>query len=214
MERLQSDDDTTFVERGLPTLLVPSRDIGFQFSGDIVKGRANYAVGVFNGVPDNGLSDLSPSTHRDFDGRIFLTPFAPEENHPLKGLGFGIGASGGNVDGQALPSYKTFGQNAFLSFASGVTEAGHRTRLTPQAYFYSGPFGLLTEYGLTEEGLQKGSFRTDVAFRAWHVETSYILTGEKKSFTSPTPRHIVRSGSRRLGRLGTRRSRFRRLQRR
>jgi len=35
MERLQSDDDTTFVERGLPTLLVPSRDIGFQLSATL-----------------------------------------------------------------------------------------------------------------------------------------------------------------------------------
>ena len=26
LERLQSDDDTSFIERGLPTLLVPSRD--------------------------------------------------------------------------------------------------------------------------------------------------------------------------------------------
>src|SRR5579884_4148650 len=30
LERLQSDDDTNFVERGLPTLLVPQRDIGYQ----------------------------------------------------------------------------------------------------------------------------------------------------------------------------------------
>src|ERR1700683_2940293 len=30
LERLQSDDDTSFVERGLPTLLVPSRALGFQ----------------------------------------------------------------------------------------------------------------------------------------------------------------------------------------
>src|SRR6202035_3903535 len=66
LERLQSDDDTTFVERGLPTLLVPSRDIGYQFSGDIVKRRASYAVGVFNGVPDNSLSDTSASDHRDY----------------------------------------------------------------------------------------------------------------------------------------------------
>jgi len=29
LERLQSDDDTSFIERGLPTLLVPSRDIGY-----------------------------------------------------------------------------------------------------------------------------------------------------------------------------------------
>jgi phosphate-selective porin len=33
LERLQSDDDTTFVERGMPTMLAPSRDIGYQISG-------------------------------------------------------------------------------------------------------------------------------------------------------------------------------------
>ena len=51
----------------------PSRDIGYQISGDIVKRRAGYAVGVFNGVPDNGLSDASASDHRDYAGRVFLT---------------------------------------------------------------------------------------------------------------------------------------------
>lgn len=188
LERLQSDDDTSFSERGLPTLLVPSRDIGFQFSGDLVRGRANYAIGVFNGVPDSSLSDTAPSTHRDFAGRIFLTPFATDNESPLRGLGFGIGASSGSVDGQALPSYKTFGQNSFLPFAAGVIEAGHRTRLAPQAYYYAGPFGLYTEYGVTQEGLQKTNVRTNVGFRAWQVQASYILTGEKKGFTSPTPK--------------------------
>ncbi|HVW10974.1 MAG TPA: porin [Bryobacteraceae bacterium] len=189
LERLQSDDDTSFVERGLPTLLVPSRDIGFQLSGDFVKGRVGYQIGVFNGVPDNGLSDAAASIHRDYAARIFLTPFAPDNESPLRGLGFGIGTTSGNVDGEALPSYKTFGQNSFLPFASGVSEAGHRTRLAPQAYYYAGPFGLYTEYGLTQEGLQKGNARTNVGFRAWQVQASYILTGEHKSFASPTPKH-------------------------
>ena len=190
LERLQSDDDTSFVERGLPTLLVPSRDIGFQFSGDIVKGRAGYAIGVFNGVPDNSLSDTAASVHRDYAARVFLTPFATDNESPLRGLGFGIGATSGNVDGEALPSYKSFGQNSFLPFTAGVTETGHRTRLAPQLYYYAGPFGLLTEYGLTEEGLQKGNFRTDVAFRAWQAQGSYILTGERKGFTTLTPKRV------------------------
>jgi phosphate-selective porin OprO/OprP len=189
LERLQSDDDTSFVERGLPTLLVPSRDIGFQLAGDVVAQRVGYQLGVFNGVPDNGLSDTSPSSHRDYSGRVFLTPFLPDKANPLSGLGVGLGASGGNVDGIALPSYKTVGQNAFLTFASGVTSAGHRTRLAPQAYYYLGPFGLLTEYTLTEEEFQKSNVRHDIAFRAWQVEASYILTGEKKGFLSPTPNH-------------------------
>ncbi len=188
LERLQSDDDTNFVERGLPTLLAPSRDIGYQISGDVVMRRVAYAVGVFNGVPDNGLSDTAVSDHRDYAGRLFFTPFQPDAHSPLAGLGVGIGASAGNVDGQALPSYKSFGQNSFISFASGVTEAGHRTRLAPGAYYYLGPFGLLTEYGLTEEGLQKGAVRRDIAYRAWQVQAAFLLTGEKKGFTSPTPR--------------------------
>jgi phosphate-selective porin OprO/OprP len=188
LERLQSDDDTNFAERGLPTLLVPSRDIGYQISGDLVKRRVAYATGVFNGVPDNSLSDSAVSNHRDYDGRIFLTPFQPDSHNPLNGLGVGVGASTGNIDGEALPSFKSFGQNSFFPFASGVTEAGHRTRLAPQAYYYLGPFGVLAEYGLTEEGLQKGTVRRDIAFRAWQVQTSFLLTGEKKGFTSPTPK--------------------------
>jgi phosphate-selective porin OprO and OprP len=188
LERLQSDDDTSFVERGLPTLLVPSRDIGYQLSGSPFKGRIYYAAGVFNGVPDNGLSDSAASNHRDFAGRVFFNPFLGGGENPLSGLGFGIGASGGSVDKLALPSYKTVGQNNFVTFASGVTQAGHRTRLAPQALYYVGPFGLLAEYGLTEEGFQKAALRQDIAFRAWQVQVSYILTGERKGFTSPTPR--------------------------
>jgi phosphate-selective porin OprO/OprP len=188
LERLQSDDDTSFIERGLPTLLVPSRDIGYQVSGDVVKQRVSYTVGVFNGVPDNSLSDTSPSDHRDYAARIFLTPFLPDTKSPLNGLGFGIGASSGNDDGIALPSYKTFGQNTFFSFASGVTAMGHRTRLAPQGYYYNGPFGLFAEYTVAEEGLQKGTLRRNIAFRAWQVQASYLLTGDKKVFTTLTPR--------------------------
>jgi phosphate-selective porin OprO/OprP len=188
LERLQSDDDTTFVERGLPSLLVPQRDIGFQLAGDIVPGRVGYQVGVFNGVADTALADAAVGDHRDVAARIFATPFQPDTDNPLRGLGFGLGVTGGNVDGEALPSYTTFGQNSFFTFASGVTEAGHRTRLQPQLYYYLGGFGLLSEYGKNEEGLQKGAFRTDMGFRAWQVEASYVLTGEKKGFATLTPR--------------------------
>jgi len=191
LERLQEDDNTSFIERGLPTLLVPSRDIGYQLSGDLVKRRVNYSVGVFNGVADNGLSDASVSDHRDYAARLFLTPFQPDANL-LSGLGVGIGSSFGNDDNIPLPSYKTFGQNTFFTFASGVTSMGHRDRLAPQMYYYLGPFGLLSEYTLAEEGFQKGTgastVRRDIAFRSWQVQLSYLLTREKKVFGTLTPR--------------------------
>ncbi len=188
LERLQEDDNTTFVERGFPTLLVPSRDIGFQLSGDIITQRLNYAVGIFNGVPDNSLSDAAVSDHRDVAARLFVTPFAPDQNNFLRGLGFGLGASSGSVDNLTLPAYKTFGQNSFITFASGVASDGHRDRLAPGAYYYLGPFGVFTEYGVTEEGFQKGTARHEIAFRAWQVAVSYILTGDRKVFGNLIPR--------------------------
>lgn len=188
LERLQSDDDTSFIERGLPTLLVPSRAIGFQLSGDLINNRVGYQLGVFNPVPDNSLADTSPSNARDYTARIFTTPFQPNENF-LSSLGFGLAAQGGNVDGVALPAYKTVGQNTFFSFASGVVSAGHRTTVAPQAFYYLGPFGLLAEDTVTEEGFQKNTTRRDVALRSWQVQATWILTGEKKSYGSPTPKH-------------------------
>jgi phosphate-selective porin OprO and OprP len=69
-----------------------------------------------------------------------------------------------------------------------VTMVGHRSRLQPGLYYYMGGFGLLSEYGVTEEGMQKGNLRETIAFRAWQAAGSYLLTGEKKSFLSPTPK--------------------------
>jgi phosphate-selective porin OprO and OprP len=40
LERLQNDDDTNFIERGLPTNLGPQRDIGYQLSANLFKQRA------------------------------------------------------------------------------------------------------------------------------------------------------------------------------
>ena len=188
LERLQNDDNTDFVERGLPTLLVPYRDIGFQVGANLFQDRLAYQVGVFDGVPDLSIgTDTAVSSHRDYAGRLFLTPFAPNKNL-LQGLGVGIAASGGNTDGEALPIYRTFGQEAFFTFASGVAVAGHRTRLAPQAYYYVGSFGLVSEYGLNEEGFQKSNVRRNIAIRAYQVEASYILTGEKKGFGGVAPK--------------------------
>src|SRR4051812_27465258 len=44
LERIQSASDIRFIERGLPTSLVPNRDLGVQFGGDIAGGVVNYSV--------------------------------------------------------------------------------------------------------------------------------------------------------------------------
>src|SRR3989338_8927002 len=62
LERLQSDAAQNFIEAGLPSNLLPNREVGFQLSGDILGESVNYAAGVFN-----GSADLASSTNQDAD---------------------------------------------------------------------------------------------------------------------------------------------------
>jgi phosphate-selective porin OprO/OprP len=196
LERLQSAADILFAERGLPTNLVPSRDIGLQVAGDFSEGLFSYQVGVFNGVPDlaNGGDDLSNA--KDFAGRVFVQPFQVGSFRPL---GFGLAASTGIERGSAtatgLPSYRTPGQQTLFRYnssvptpANNVFANGRRTRIAPQGYFYSGPFGVLGEYVISKNEVTQATTTAELEHTAWQAAGSFFLTGEKNSFRSPLPK--------------------------
>jgi phosphate-selective porin OprO and OprP len=196
LERLQSATDIMFAERGLPTNLVPSRDIGLQVAGDISEGVFAYQVGIFNGVPDlaNGGDDLSNA--KDFAARVFVQPF---KRGPVHGLGFGIGGSTGFERGTTastgLPTYRTPGQQTLFRYnASTTTPAntvfanGKRTRLTPQGYFYTGGLGLLGEYVISRNEVTQAATTAELEHSSWQASGSFFLTGEKAGFRSPTPK--------------------------
>lgn len=52
LENLQSSTRLTFIERGLPTNLIPGYDEGVQLHGLLSKGRMSYAISVSNGSPE------------------------------------------------------------------------------------------------------------------------------------------------------------------
>src|SRR4051794_28800558 len=113
LERLQSGADLLFVERALPTNLVPNRDLGVQISGDFAGGITSYQVGVFNGVLDGGSGEGDTNDDKVAAARLFFQPFVTGTG-PFKNLGFGIAGSSGNQSGTAtapgLPSYRSPGQ--------------------------------------------------------------------------------------------------------
>jgi phosphate-selective porin OprO/OprP len=80
LERLQSAKDMRFVARGLPTNLVPNRDIGLQVAGNVLNERINYQVAWLNGSNDGGSSDTfgdsDPNSDKEWAGRLWLNPFA------------------------------------------------------------------------------------------------------------------------------------------
>jgi phosphate-selective porin OprO/OprP len=196
LERLQSATDIGFAERGLPTNLVPSRDIGLQVSGDISEGFFAYQVGVFNGAPDlaNGGDDLSDA--KDFAARVFVQPFKSGSFRPL---GLGIAASTGFERGSTissgLPSYRTPGQQTLFRYNSNATAPannvyadGKRLRFSPQGYYYTGPLGLLGEYVISRNEVNRAGVNAELEHTAWQAVGSYFLTGEKAGFRSPAPK--------------------------
>jgi phosphate-selective porin OprO and OprP len=208
LEWMQKDTTTSFVERSLVTDLVPWRDIGLMLSGDVGDGTFLYQLAIVNGAPDGGNGpDLDTQTAKDYVGRLFLRPLRRMRCAAFTDLGFGIAGSFGTIKGTAtangLASYKTPGQQPMFSYlvpsakvlasTSANTEAviadGNRWRVTPQLYWYVGPFGLLTEYIYSSQRVSKGIAAADIGNRAWNVTASFALTMERATFDGLTPRH-------------------------
>ena len=197
LERLQSASDIVFAERALATNLAPNRDIGLQLTGDMSGGVFAWQAGIFNGVPDLGNGDGDVSDAKDFVGRVFVQPF---KSGTLAGLGVGVAGSTGLERGTtaapALPAYRTAGQQTWFRYASSTTTPasnvfadGRRSRLAPQAYFYTGPLGLHGEYIQSYQTVNRNTFATvKLKHTAWQATGSYFLTGEKNSFRSASPK--------------------------
>lgn len=192
LEWLQSAVNLSFNERSLANDLVPLRDLGAELHGDLLEGRMNYAVGIFNSDVDGANaanSDLD--NNMEFAGRIFLQPMKNSGIAPLEGLGFGVSGTYGNEYGSsALTSgYVTEGQQKFFSYTNGVAANGAHWRISPQGYYYWGPFSLLGEYVISDQQVSKGAASAELRNTAWEVSAGWVLTGEDASYNGVTPKH-------------------------
>ena len=152
LELLQSDPATFFVERSLVTDLVPNRDLGVQVGGTSGDGRVTYAVGVFNGVPDAAnTSNADFDNDKDVAGRVFAQPFKNDKDSSWRGLGLGVAGSLGRQKGPTAVTagYKTEGQQTIFKYNTSVVADGQTWRISPQGYYYLGPFGALGEYAVS-----------------------------------------------------------------
>jgi phosphate-selective porin OprO/OprP len=178
VEQLMADYSLLFPERTLATNLVPNRDIGVQAQGSVAHGIVSYVGGLFNGVPDANNGDTDTNNGKDLVGRVTIKG---------DGLGVSVAGSTGSQAG-ALPSFRSTAQQTFYSYASGVAADGTRTRVSPSASFYRGPFGAFAEYVRSAQIVAKGAVRDNIANTAWEVTASIVATGEDASDRGVTPK--------------------------
>jgi phosphate-selective porin OprO/OprP len=218
LERLVSANDIRFVERAYPTNLLPNRDLGVQIAGDVASGLVNYSLGYYNGVTDGASSDSATpadsetDTAGDIAGRLFFQPFIGSDSFALRGVGVGIAGTYVDVTGNpatpSLSTYRTAGQQTLFQYRANTGAAplnnatyadGMRKRITPQAHYYLGSFGLLAEYAkVTQEVSRQTSTTTresnTLDTTAWHVQLAYFLTGEEQSFKGIAPNSTLQIG--------------------
>ncbi|MSR77489.1 MAG: porin [Candidatus Omnitrophica bacterium] len=196
IERLQSDASMMFMEFALSTNLVPNRDIGIDLHGELFDGVLNYDAGIFNGALDGANGDANDA-HDDKEaaGRIFLQPFKNTTYDSLSGLGLGLGGSYGTAHGttNTIPTYKSDGQQNIFTYApasGSVFAHGPRYRLAPQASYYYGPLGVLSEWVLSSEQLNVGTLSKRINNNGYQIAASYVLTGENNSYSGIAPHNI------------------------
>lgn len=192
LEQLQSDPNTMFTERGFASNLTPTRDIGIQLAGDLLKETLEYQVGIFNGNADGANTDGDLDDKKDIAARVFAKPFANSNHLSLQGIGLGVGGSIGDREGTAANSilntgYTTPGQQTFFRYAANSFANGQQWRLSPQAYWYSGNKGLLAEYAISNVDVQNGATLRELEHKAWNVAASYVITGEDVTFSGVKP---------------------------
>lgn len=194
IERLQPEQNILFVERGMTTNLVPYRDNGIEIYGSSPQGTVEYQLALSNGAPDLLNSTNGTDNGQTVTARIFSRPFKNSGIEPLAGLGSGVAGSYGNrrssITSPNLTSgYVTPVQSRFFTYSSSAFANGEQWRINPQLTYYNGPFGLISEYVLENQGVTSGTQNAHIKNDAWAGIATYVLTGENARFDGVIPRN-------------------------
>lgn len=191
LERLQSGNWIRFAERSyVADSIAPNRDVGIQVHGDLLDKKLNYKVGIFNGIGDGGSGAQGGDTNtgKEFAARVFAEPFKGSDS-ALAGLGVGLAGTWGDDSGDAVTDrYRTPGLQTFFQYNAATLSNGDKTRWSPQAYYYYGPFGVLAEYARSSTDVKRGTRSARLDNDAWQIAASWVITGEDNNFAGITPK--------------------------
>ena len=188
LEHLQSDPNTIFPERSLVSTLLPGRDTGMQFSGEVANGAIGYAAGISNGNGDNNSTgDTDTNDGKEGTSRIYAKPFKNTPIEALQGLHLGLGASYAKQN-VAAPTYRSSGQQTIFTPTAAAVVDGEKTRLAPEFAWYYRSVGVLGEWAQSSQVYRVGTVRSRIVNQGWQAAVAWTITGEDTTFTGVKPR--------------------------
>lgn len=190
IDRLRVATALPLIERGLANELAPNRDLGVSWNSSLADGRVGLVLGLFNGAADGRDVSVRDDAGKEIQARIFAEPFKTHDS-ALKGLGFGVSGTYGSkkssqgntaVVANTLARYRTAAQEEFFAYSAGVAPTGTHSRLFPQLTYFKDNFGLVAEYGISDQELTRNNVESSIKNTGYDVTLSWVPTGEPISF--------------------------------
>jgi phosphate-selective porin OprO/OprP len=194
LEQRLSDNYITFMERSLPDVLVPGRNMGLSFFDWSENERMTWMIGTFAVVPENPPTMINDNGPVSLAGRITYLPWYDEATEGRGLMHVGLGARYQDADeGQGLRfsarpevgNFTTVAPKAVPAAFTGIVDTGTfdargYSLLVPEAALVYGPFSLQSEW----MGVRTAGFRNtgDAFLWGYYVQASYFLTGEHRRY--------------------------------
>ncbi len=176
-----------YIERSIvATVISPAEDIGVMVHnfGAPLGDFFEYGIGMFNGLGATTEKN-DPDKSFEYVGRIALYPFAPSSHEWLKNLrlaGYTLYEEN-RPEGVEIRPRTPLG----FEFFPRIPTKGRRLALGGDVQLMYGPFSVKAEYIRNiEERVASGQTSSpdvEAVTSGWHVDVTYLITGEEKTRT-------------------------------
>ncbi len=193
IDQLKSTNAVAATEGSLVASMSPNRDNGVLFGyGGKDGSRWRYEVGLFDGAADD---EVKGSLDAGAEAMARVVRTIPVGDGALR---LGLGASGGNRDGEPgtarLARYRSTGRSTWFRYRGDAYADGATGRVVAFADYYSGPVYAQLEAARSSETVRLGAERTRLAHLGWEAQAGYVLTGDARTYRGVKPGNFVAPG--------------------
>jgi phosphate-selective porin OprO/OprP len=197
LELATSSNDLTFLERGLVSAFLPSRNTGFHFHGNLPRHRLRWSLGILRQEDDFGVG----STDRFGVSGRFAWVFHPWSDRRLVHFGVDYLRRPVTDTVRFLERPESHIAPQFVDTGDMPAETVHTGIL--ESVFIQGPLSIQGEAAFTGVSSSETS---NPSFYAFYVYASYFLSGETRryvpgggAFERVQPKREFRDGAGGLG---------------
>ncbi len=175
LEQLTSSKYITFLERALPNVFVPARNVGIMFH-DHVGERFTWAAGAFREADGFGMS--SGSGKLNLTGRVTGLPIWEDKGRKLLHLGLSLSSKDLGDDPFRFRQRPEARQTPrFVDTRNFAADSVSLAAL--EVAVNVGSFHAQSEYMLADAD---SSVAGDPSFDGWYIQAGYYITGEHRNY--------------------------------